>query len=85
MITVASKGRTVSHQALEIPEIIRMVFEELELENSKRTLTSAAQVCRLFTEPAMDMVWRHLDVGIVPLLSILPLKNNDGTLVCANT
>jgi hypothetical protein len=84
MVTVASKGRTVFHQALEIPEIIRMVFEELELESSKRTLTSAAQVCRFFKEPAMDMVWRHLDVGIVPLLSILPLKNKDGTLVCAN-
>ena len=71
-----------AHQALGIPEIICTAFEELEQEDRKGTLTSAAQLCRFFTEPALDMVWRDLDVGIIPLLSILPLTNKARTLVC---
>jgi hypothetical protein len=80
-MTMVTKDLTFTHRALGILEVLHIIFEALELENFKGTLSSAAQVCRLFREPALDMVWRHLDVGIVPLFSILPLKNMDETLV----
>ena len=38
---------------------------------SQKTLARAAQVCRAFSEPALDVLWRNVD-NIVHLLSLLP-------------
>lgn len=68
---VASGEPTSVHKALEIPEVLGFVYDELAQENKQGTLASMAQVCRQFTEPALDMIWRKL-VGLTPLLSVLP-------------
>lgn len=53
--------------------------EELAQLNMNATLTSMAQVCRSFTEPALSMIWRSL-VGFVPLLSVLPTFQGNGLM-----
>ncbi|KAI0764346.1 hypothetical protein BD413DRAFT_673428 [Trametes elegans] len=38
---------------------------------SQKTLARAARVCRAFSEPALDVLWRNVD-SVVHLLSLLP-------------
>jgi hypothetical protein len=72
---------TSVHKALEIPEILRQVYESLARDDKKGTLTSMAQACRAFTESALDVIWRNL-IGVTPLLSVLPVGHADGAMVC---
>ncbi|KAF8225578.1 hypothetical protein L208DRAFT_420481 [Tricholoma matsutake] len=78
---VASGEPTSVHKALEIPEVLGFVYDELAQENKQGTLASMAQVCRQFTEPALDMIWRKL-VGLTPLLSVLPGVRCARMIVC---
>jgi hypothetical protein len=57
------------------------LYEQLELEGKKHTLASMARVCRVFTEQALDVLWRNL-VGLKPLVSLLPITMKDGVMVC---
>ena len=78
---ITSGDPTSVHTALEIPDILRSVYKELAQENKKRSLLSMAQVCRAFTESALDGIWRSL-VGVTPLLSVLPIGRANGMIVC---
>ncbi|KAG2038350.1 hypothetical protein BDR03DRAFT_918573 [Suillus americanus] len=42
-----------------------------EFLNMKKTLLALALTCKSFTEPALDLLWRHLD-GLEPLIRCLP-------------
>ena len=77
---IASGDSTSVHKTLQIPEILRHVYEGLAQEDKKHTLVSMAQVCRAFTESALDVIWHHL-VGLTPLLSVLPVGHADGVMV----
>jgi hypothetical protein len=81
IISVGEPGATSVHKALEIPEILGYVYEQLERADMKGTLASMAQVCRAFTEQALDVLWRKL-IGLRPLLSILPITVSGGVMVC---
>jgi hypothetical protein len=81
IIPVGRRGPTSVHRALEIPEIRGQVFELLEWDDKKRTLAVMARVCRMFTEQALDALWRKL-IGLKPLLALLPITIRGGVMVC---
>jgi hypothetical protein len=80
---IASGNPTSIHKTLEIPEILRHVYEILAQDGKKRSLVSMALVCRAFTESALDLIWYRLD-GLTPLLSILPISKADSFMVCTD-
>jgi hypothetical protein len=63
---------TATHKALQIVEILKLVFDYLDHD---RTLSAVAVACKVFKNPALDILWRDMD-DLLPLLalSILPLK-----------
>ena len=79
----SSGDPTSVHKALEIPEILRLVYDCLAQEGKKRTLTCMAQACRAFTESALNVIWRNL-VGVIPLLSVLPVGQVGDQMVCTH-
>jgi hypothetical protein len=81
IIPAEDRGATSVHKALEVSEILGHVCQQLEWEDQKGTLASMAQVCRAFTEQALDELWRNL-VGLVPLLLVMPIFTSGGVMVC---
>lgn len=76
--------------ALRLPEIILIILENVlssktdcyearKLERS--TLAAAARVCKVFTAPALIMLWRSIDtlVPLVKLLSVARLVGLDSS------
>jgi hypothetical protein len=68
---------TATHKALQIVEISKLVFEYLDHD---RTLSAVAVACKVFKNPALDILWRYMD-DLLPLLSILPLKKTFPAIV----
>lgn len=58
------------HRCLCISEILREIFEYCALSNLS-PLAHLARTCRLFREPALDILWRELD-DVSPLMKCLP-------------
>ncbi|KAG9045361.1 hypothetical protein FS837_006430, partial [Tulasnella sp. UAMH 9824] len=59
------------HHALTIPEIVQLI---LSSGVSHLTIRDVALTCRLWKDPALDRLWRHLD-SVFPLLWVLaPLR-----------
>jgi hypothetical protein len=63
------------HRALFVSEIITLIFEGLLDEKS--TLADCAQTCRIFSGPALDVLWKELD-SIHPLQELLPVVFKHG-------
>ncbi|KAJ7731242.1 hypothetical protein B0H16DRAFT_1469234 [Mycena metata] len=61
------------HRCLSIPEILRMIFEELLRCNAPdlKALARLAQTCRGFSDLALDILWKDLNSAI-PLLKSFP-------------
>ncbi|KAF8992676.1 hypothetical protein BDQ17DRAFT_197937 [Cyathus striatus] len=53
-----------------IPEIIKLIFEQLATD--EYTLASLARTCRVFEDPALDVLWRELSDGFYQLVKCLP-------------
>ncbi|KAG1755578.1 hypothetical protein EDB19DRAFT_415224 [Suillus lakei] len=50
--------------------IFAIIYEDAE-PTSRATLAALARTCKTFKEPALDILWKHLD-GFKPLISCLP-------------
>jgi hypothetical protein len=50
-----------AHPALGISEILALIFEELQ--DDKKSLAICARTCKLFSEPALNMLWRRLSIS----------------------
>lgn len=61
-------------------EVLDLIFDELV--DDHQTLARAAQCCRLFSSPALDVLWRELR-SPEPLEKLLPgcVKVDDGAYV----
>ncbi|KAF9465369.1 hypothetical protein BDZ94DRAFT_1320423 [Collybia nuda] len=63
------------HRCLLIPEIVRLICSEVDRSfvgaERRRTVKALAQTCRLFQEPALDILWRKLD-SLTPLIKCIP-------------
>jgi hypothetical protein len=67
------------HRCFLIPEIVQLVCDSDEFAEdgfevqaeTRRTLTALALTCRLFHEPALDRLWRHLG-SLGPLVKCMP-------------
>lgn len=69
------------HHALEIREILSIIFSHctpLDLlsayrdeDDSASDLLALARTCRVFKDPALDLLWRDLD-DLSPLVRCLP-------------
>jgi hypothetical protein len=58
------------HRALFISEVLQDIFAHLDQFSSSGSLTTLAAVartCKIFHEPAMDLLWADM-IGIIPLL-----------------
>ncbi|KAG1841859.1 hypothetical protein C8R48DRAFT_679159 [Suillus tomentosus] len=75
------------HQALLVPEVLLEIFAYLNTIPSKRTSTlklfaALARTCKIFYEPAMDVLWTEIH-GLEPLLGCVtrlhPLIDRRGT------
>lgn len=67
-------AQTRIHPCLRVPELVDLIFrsfEELDLPPSLAALASLARTCRLFSEPALDVLWSRLP-SIAPLLKLFP-------------
>ncbi|KAJ6544240.1 hypothetical protein B0H19DRAFT_1267531 [Mycena capillaripes] len=67
---------TTCHRALQISEIVRMICEEAHtglrpLYHPQKTLVSLARTSRIFSEPALDVLWHEL-MSLVPLVKCMP-------------
>ena len=58
------------HRCLYISEILQEIFEYSATE-SLAPLVHLAGTCRLFYEPALDILWRELD-DFGPLIKCMP-------------
>lgn len=64
------------HQALLVPEIIMNIFEHAKMgvhakkPLSQKALAALATTCKIFYEPAMDLLWSDID-GLLPLLGCI--------------
>jgi hypothetical protein len=58
------------HHALSVPDIVRLVFDEIGDED-KTALARSARCCRAFHDTALDMLWKHLE-SVAPLRGLLP-------------
>ena len=62
------------HHALEIQEILSNIFDHFFLVDDRAATTdlaALARTCRVFKEPALDVLWRILD-NLSPLARCLP-------------
>ncbi|KIJ62009.1 hypothetical protein HYDPIDRAFT_30829 [Hydnomerulius pinastri MD-312] len=92
-IEITSKSRQYSkeltmHRIWTTPDLIWMIFTFLEgplchdspehrLVSSKGTFLNLAKTCRSFQEPALDIIWAHLDSS-KPLLDLVPDSESVG-------
>ncbi|KAG1879243.1 hypothetical protein F4604DRAFT_561298 [Suillus subluteus] len=66
----------VMHACLQIPEILRMIFEEVTqvtnsvVRPSYTTLYHLAMTCRAFRGPALDVLWAHIPTSDVLVLCL---------------
>ncbi|KAF7331042.1 hypothetical protein MVEN_02444500 [Mycena venus] len=61
-------------QALQITEIVRLISEEADTESwyiPPITLVSLATTSRIFSDPALDLIWRE-QRSLVPLVKCMP-------------
>lgn len=84
------------HRALQIPEILAMVFQpfsmiqegfgkrEEDWKLCQTTLNSAARVCRIFSDPALNALWARIysQDNLFDLISTLK-KTDEGQYVSA--
>jgi hypothetical protein len=71
------------HQALQLPELVDQILGHLEKYDQKRCVL----VCQLWSEIALDHVWRTVESnGEILLMAriIAPLKDNVHTCVCVS-
>ncbi|TFK32572.1 hypothetical protein BDQ12DRAFT_499932 [Crucibulum laeve] len=80
------------HPALSDPHNLRLILEyhdpvlqsrlheNLTFFQLTKTIVAAARVCKAFSEPALDILWRRV-LGLFPLFRILPLKLINGKYV----
>ncbi|GLB38758.1 hypothetical protein LshimejAT787_0506230 [Lyophyllum shimeji] len=64
------------HRSLQIPEIVKLICEQLEVINPQtseqfKCLAAFLRTCRAFHEPALSIVWSNVD-SLVPLLKCMP-------------
>ncbi|EIW78091.1 hypothetical protein CONPUDRAFT_168027, partial [Coniophora puteana RWD-64-598 SS2] len=89
------------HRALDLPEILRMICDELnsidstdnpkqQLESkarNQRAIANVARVCRTFKDPALDILWS--DVEVQHFLKLLPSKrlvrDDSGAIIDVHT
>ncbi|KAG1834788.1 hypothetical protein EV424DRAFT_522215 [Suillus variegatus] len=65
-----------STRCIMIPELLWKIFEQVNVfdpfvGSTAKTLLALALTCKLFSEPALDLVWRNLH-GFEPLIRCLP-------------
>ncbi|KAG1738959.1 hypothetical protein EDB19DRAFT_1712130 [Suillus lakei] len=68
------------HPCLHLEEILQEIFKNADY----RSLTVLARACRLFYEPALNIIYSDLPEGLQPLIERLPhdlWSNNSGELV----
>jgi hypothetical protein len=63
-------------QALQINEIVRMICDQAEAADVEsysppHTLLSLARTSRIFSDPALDLIWREQS-SLVPLVKCMP-------------
>jgi hypothetical protein len=61
------------HRCFLVPELVQLVCDEF-LEDgvqARRTLIALALTCRLFHEPALDLLWRRV-ASLGPLVKCMP-------------
>lgn len=67
-----SKRKAEIHHCFEIPEILLHIFEHVYLSDKGRAdLASLALTCKLFSGPALDVLWR-IQTSFLPLLMTFP-------------
>jgi len=63
------------HNAFQISEILSIILENFYDEScysiDYSSLASMAETCKLFSAPALAILWRHLD-SLIPLLTVIP-------------
>ena len=79
------------HRALAIPEIVRTVLDSFHPDASfalvdknyclaaaalRSSTLNVALTCRLFSEPALDVLWWTMD-DLIPLFNLLPGFRNE--------
>ncbi|KAF5343582.1 hypothetical protein D9758_012982 [Tetrapyrgos nigripes] len=67
------------HHVLQIPELLRIIFEHGERE----AVVQCAQVCRMLSEVALDVLWHTVDSLPAFANLLAPVKkenNNDGVV-----
>jgi hypothetical protein len=62
------------HRCLEITEILRSVFNNLDYSARCRSLYALALVSKGFHEPALDVLWGGLGGSVLPLVKTLPVE-----------
>lgn len=77
----------IMHRCLTIPEILPIIFSNLDDReryflitapnppsqgSGKKALANAARACRVFQQPALDVLYRELDKFITPIIRTLP-------------
>ncbi|KAF7797714.1 hypothetical protein EIP86_008914 [Pleurotus ostreatoroseus] len=58
------------HNCLYISEILQLIFQYAS-EDNKSPLVALACTCRLFSEPALDLLWREVD-DVSPFIKCMP-------------
>ncbi|KAJ7667079.1 hypothetical protein B0H17DRAFT_1142964 [Mycena rosella] len=68
---------TACSRTLLMPEIVRMICDEANTESfmysipPQNTLVSLARTSRMFSDPALDIIWREQD-SLAPLVKCMP-------------
>jgi hypothetical protein len=57
--TSKSMSRANVHRALQLPEIVEQILEDLS--DDKASLANSARTSRFFSRLALAILWRHLD------------------------
>jgi len=68
------------HNVLHNDDILRMIFENLSAVGDGRELAGLARVCRAFSEPALDMLWKVLPC-VMPLFNLLRIETRGSALL----
>lgn len=55
------------HQALLVPEVLLEIFAHVNKTSTQKSLAALAATCKVFYEPAMEMLWAKID-QLEPLL-----------------
>lgn len=66
------------HPCFTIPELFIIITETIYADERKgqSSVAALARTCKLFLEPALDVLWRY-QITLVPLLRCLP----DGVMI----